>query len=441
MNGIKQNRLYWISLLVLLPVFSSAQAIQQRIIKVDELFALAETNSKTLSISRQNIDLSAQQKTIAEAERLPEINASVDVGYISNAIILNTNFSFNENVPVPHMTNNYGLEGSQLLYNGSKINNNIKKAQLQESLAMLNYEYDRETIRILLLGRYLDLYRLFNQREVYAKNIELAKARLKNIEGLHKEGMVTQNDIIRSKLQITDLNVLAGQVDNNIAIINRELTIVLGLPEDVNIGVDTTLNAEQLEITSYQDALHQAFTTSPAMKAIPLKESIADKNVRIAKADKLPTLSLYANEGLSRPYLYVLPPQDIYFNIYQAGIRLRYNISSIYHSKDKIHFAELERTQQETRSEQVKQQTEMDVHAAVLNYNQAKTEFTEREEAKLLADDNYRIVEKKYLNQLALLTDILDASSAKLSAELNQANAGINIIYRWYQLKKTTGQL
>jgi outer membrane protein len=97
---------------------------------------------------------------------------------------------------------------------------------------------------------------------------------------------------------------------------------------------------------------------------------------------------------------------------------LHYNISSIYHAKDHIHLAELQRSQQETRSAQVKQQTEMDVHAAFLNYTQAKIEFAEREESKTLADDNYRIVEKKYLNQLALLTDILDASSANLTRQM-----------------------
>lgn len=463
MNSIIWNRFGFVSLLLMLSVLASAQTNDQQatvlstdrqttvdfsnsnptrhLLTVSDLFALAEANSKSLSISRQQIDITTQQKDIALGARLPEISASADLGYISNVTILNPNFSFNQNVPVPHLSNNFSVEAGEVLYSGNKINNAIKKARLQESLSSLNYDHDRETIRLLLLGRYLDLYRLFNQRKVYAKNMELAQARLKNIEGLHKEGMVTQNDIIRSKLQLTDLHVLAEQVDNNIAIINRELTIVLGLPENDSIEVDTSLSTTQQETIAYQEALHQAFSASPAMKAIPLQEDIADKNVRIAKADQLPTLSLYAGDGLSRPYLYILPPEDIYYNLYQAGIKLRYNVSSLYHAKDKIHLAELERNQQVTRSAQVKQQTEMEVHAAFLNYSQAKTELTERKEATQLAGDNYRIVEKKYLNQLALLTDMLDASTAKLSAELNQANASINIIYKWYQLKKATGEL
>lgn len=428
-------------LMLILPALTYGQEAETHLLKIDELFSLAETNSKTLALSRQNIKISGQRTEIAKAERLPEISASVDAGYIGNITVLNPNFSFNENVPVPHFTNNYGLEASQALYNGNRINNNTKRAKLQEELSKLSYDHDRENIRMLLLGRYLELYRLYNEQKVYAKNIELAKARLKNIEGLHMQGMVTKNDIIRNELQITDLDVAADQVNNNIAIINRELTVVLGLPEQTRIAVDTTLSPTGLETVSYPEYLQRAYTLSPAMKASPLNEGIADKNLSIAKADKLPSISLYAGEGLSRPYLYILPPQDIYYNVYQAGIRLRYNVSSLYHAKDKIRLAEMERSQQQTRSEQVKQQTELDVNSAYIKYNEAKTELSRREKARLLADDNYRIVEKKYLNQLALLTDILDASSAKLSAELNRANAGINIIYQWYQLQKATGKL
>jgi outer membrane protein TolC len=428
-------------LMLILPALTYGQEAGTRLLKIDELFSLAESNSKTLSLSRQNIGLSSQRAEIAKADRLPEISASIDAGYIGNIAILNPDFSFNEKVPVPHFSNNYALEASQILYNGNKINNNIQRARLQEELSGLSYDHDRENIRMLLLGRYLELYRLYNEQKVYAKNIELAKARLKNIEGLHMQGMVTKNDIIRNELQITDLDVAADQVKNNIAIINKELTVVLGLPEQTHIAVDTTLSPSELETASYEEYLQRAYTLSPAMKASPVNEEIAAKNISIAKADKLPSVSLYAGDGLSRPFLYILPPQDIYTNVYQAGIRLRYNISSLYHAKDKIHLAELEQSQQHTRSEQVRQQTELDVNSAYIKYNEAKTELSRREKGRLLADDNYRIVEKKYLNQLALLTDILDASSAKLSAELNQANAGINIIYQWYQLQKATGKL
>ncbi|WPV01557.1 TolC family protein [Mucilaginibacter sp. cycad4] len=426
---------------LLLPARVAAQGTGLHVLSINDLFDLAEKNSKTLAISRQNIEASGQRTEIAKSAKLPEISAGISAGYIGNITILNPNFSFNETVPAPHFTNDYTLEASQVLYSGSSINNNIKKAKLQEQLAGLTYEENRETIRLLLVGKYLELYRLFNQKKVYAKNIELAKARLKNIQGLHIEGMVTKNDMIRSQLQITDLDVLAEQVDNNIAIINKELTVTLGLPDGLQIGVDTTIAANKLETVNFNEYLNRAYAFRPAVKANTINESIADKNISLAKAEKLPKLGLYAGDGLSRPYLNILPPQDIYYNVYQAGIRLTYNVSSLYHAKDKIRLAQIERSQQQSYSEQVKQQAELDVNAAFIKFNEAKTEMVRRQQAQLLADDNYRIVEKKYLNQLALLTDILDASSAKLTTELNRANAGINILYQWYALQKATGKL
>jgi outer membrane protein TolC len=58
-----------------------------------------------------------------------------------------------------------------------------------------------------------------------------------------------------------------------------------------------------------------------------------------------------------------------------------------------------------------------------------------------LATENYRIVENRYNNQLALLTDMLDASTAKLDAEVRLVNARVNIIYYYYLLKQNSGTL
>ena len=52
-----------------------------------------------------------------------------------------------------------------------------------------------------------------------------------------------------------------------------------------------------------------------------------------------------------------------------------------------------------------------------------------------LADQCYNVTEKRYNNGLALLTDMLDASNSKLSADLGLVDADINIIFNYFKLK------
>ena len=58
-----------------------------------------------------------------------------------------------------------------------------------------------------------------------------------------------------------------------------------------------------------------------------------------------------------------------------------------------------------------------------------------------LADQNYAVVRNRYDNDLALLTDMLDASNMKLSADIALVNARINMLYNYYKLKYLTHTL
>ena len=58
-----------------------------------------------------------------------------------------------------------------------------------------------------------------------------------------------------------------------------------------------------------------------------------------------------------------------------------------------------------------------------------------------LADENYNVTSNRYKNELALLTDMLDASNMKLSADLGLVNARINVVYNYYKMKYLTHSL
>ncbi len=83
----------------------------------------------------------------------------------------------------------------------------------------------------------------------------------------------------------------------------------------------------------------------------------------------------------------------------------------------------------------------MNVKEAYIRFREAFTVYDTQEKSLELAEQNYKVINNRYLNDLALITDMLDASNFKLSAELQVVNARINILFNYYKLKKASGNL
>ena len=91
--------------------------------------------------------------------------------------------------------------------------------------------------------------------------------------------------------------------------------------------------------------------------------------------------------------------------------------------------------------EQKKQKIRMEVRTAFLRHEEALQEVEALKLSVRQAQENYRIMQNRYLNQLAILTDLLDANSVLLNAELQLTNTRTQVIYNYYQLQKACGRL
>ena len=81
------------------------------------------------------------------------------------------------------------------------------------------------------------------------------------------------------------------------------------------------------------------------------------------------------------------------------------------------------------------------VQQAYTYYQQAYVELETQQKSVELAQQNYQVVNERYLSQLALITDMIDASNIKLNAELDEVDARIGIIFAYYRLQYIAGTL
>jgi len=423
-----------------MPEKGNTQTSYSKVYNVEDLFQLVWKNNQSLKTSRADVGIANQRIEVAKAQRLPQVQASLTGGYLGDAQIIENDFSNSTRVPMPHFSNSFAVQASEVIFNGNAINNTIASASLQEQLTRLSLEENELDTKLLVAGNYFDLFKLYNQRDVYRKNIDLARLRLNQLRKFYDKGMVTRNEIIRSELQLADLKLAVETINKNIKIINKELTTATGLDEDMQILPDTTILANKPEVTG-QEFYQQKAQNSPSLKKAEVNMKLAEKNLAIAKAGQLPVLSAYAANNLQRPITSSDPALDEYSNGWEAGLRLTYNISSLYSGRRNVKLSQLERERAREETILASQEKSVRINEAYVEYQKAVIQSATLEENMRLADENYRIIEKKYLNQLALNIDMLDASNAKLEAELDHTNAEINVLYTYYRLQRETGQL
>jgi len=420
---------------------SFAQTVHQKL-GIEDLFTLAESNSRSIRILDIAEKEAQEAVRVAKNTRLPSVSASLSANYLGDVWIADRNFSNGETATMPHFGNNFALEASEVIYAGGAISNGIAIAKLQQQQAGLDKEKNRQNIRFLLIGNYLELYKLYNQEEVYLKNIEQTKKLLSDINAKQREGLALKNDIIRYELQLKSLELALIQIRNQQLIFNNQLVTVLELPQDTRIDMDTTL-LKQMPVTFDETKWQEtAIGTSPSLKQSKIGIEQLKHNEKIIKAERMPSLALLAGDHFDGPITTAgISPQNKNYNYWYIGLGLKYNIASIYTSGKKIKQAQLS-TQKAIEGDNLLQENiQTEVKSAYIHFVESFTILETEQKSLQLANKNYETINNRYLNDLALITDMLDASNAKLNSELQVANARINILFNYYQLKKASGNL
>lgn len=418
----------------------SAHAQQDSLfLSVEQLFESGIKSSLQLQSDSLKERMAHERKLYAKTGLLPDLEIGLKGGIIGQPVVFQNGLSNPTYPDTPDWSQNYTVDFNQPLYQGGKIRRSIQKADIETEIARLQRMTNQADIKLGLLNQYLTLFTLFKQHLVLTRNIEESERRLQDIRQMKKEGLITNNDVLRSEMQLTNDRLSLQETENSIHIVSQQLNLLLGNERNPIITPDTTLLQQATPLDTYDNYLLSAYEQAPDMQLLRKETELAQNQIEIDRASRRPNINLYASNTLARPITRTMT--DLYNNNWNIGLSVSYPLSSLFKNGHKIKESQLQVAVQKKEEELKKQQLQMDIYNAILRHKEALQEEEAWELSVRQAQENYRIMQNRYMNQLAILTDLLDANSVLLNAELQLTSSRTRIIYTYYQLQKACGRL
>lgn len=405
-----------------------------------DVFTRIENENQTMSMLRTAQEAAEEGITSAKNARYPEINAELNVSYIGDCFLTDRNFSNYTKAPSPHFGNGFTLEAQQVVYAGGAVNAAVKMAEHEGHMSEAVISKSRQGLRLMAAGEYLDLFRTDNSIKVYKENIALTTKLIEEINARREQGLALAADVTRYELRLEMLKLDLVRLQNTREIMNYRLVNSLGLPEGTVIS-SILGDEEDMRDRSRQNWQEIAADASPEMKVSGIKADMALTRQKLVRSERLPKIAVVAYENFNGPITFEIPPIDKNLNIWYVGLGIRYNFSSLYKSGHKLKQAAIEVRQAEQAKNVMEENLRNDVQKAYADYMQSYVELGTREKSLQLADENYERIHDRYMEQLVLVTDMLDAFNMKLDAELGVSAANAEIQYRLCCLRYAAGIL
>lgn len=414
---------------------------QSQLMGIDELLRLADAQSKSIQTYRTGTEAAGEALKAAKAQRLPDVNVSLSASYLGNGKIWDRDFGNAITVDMPHFGNNFAIEAQQVIYAGGAISSGIRQAELGKQLAELDLQKDIQKVRFLLLGHYLNLYKLDNHIKVLQDNIRLTDEVIANMKAKREQGTVLKNDITRYELQKEQLNLQLTRARDARTTANFQLVTTLHLPEGTEIKPDTTMLEQKIQTLTENEWQDMARANNILLKQTQTAIRLNEQKVKQERAERLPHISIVAADHLDGPVTIEVPALDNNFNYWYIGVGIKYNLSSLFKNNNRLRQARLNVRQAQENHQLAQEKIKNDVQEGYVNFMTSFTDLRTQEKSVKLADENYSVTDNRYKNDMALLTDMIDASNMKLSADLGLVNARINILYNYYKMKYITHTL
>jgi len=265
-------------------------------LSVQEAVAIAQRASDEVRLSAALVEAADAQVALARSSGLPQLRVNTSYSHVyENARSTAVNAVFNQ-------PNTYAVTASlsQTLFQGGRIVAATRAAGDMRAASRLDEQETRARLNVDVQRAYLNA--LFDARlaDIQRRGVELATARLDQLQQLQAAGRAARYDVLRARVERANLEPLAIQAENDRELAILDLKRLLNIPIDRPIVLTTTLDANAVAamvptLASLTDS--STLPDRPALRSAEFAARARREGLTVARADFLPSLSIGFNTG------------------------------------------------------------------------------------------------------------------------------------------------
>ncbi|MCL7761900.1 TolC family protein [Polaribacter sp. Z014] len=388
-------------------ILSTLQGFSQEILTKKEALEITLENNFGIKIANNNLDVAKNNKSIYNTGFLPTASISSGANY-SNNNQTNTPQTGDPTSTTGAITKSYSasIGINYTLFDGLGRKYNYQQLKETYNLTELQARETIENTYLQLFTSYFQIARLSENKSNLDEALSISKQRLLRAKYQYEYGQSTRLELLNAEVDVNNDSITLINANQELSNAKRNLNIILGVEKEVTFIVETEVLFNKM--MNFEDLQQKTISNNSTLKQNEKNIAISEFNIKINKANYLPTLGFSSsygwnqndNENLANAF----QPKSTSSNGLNAGLSLSWNLFDGGGTKTRVANAKIALENQQILLEQQKVTIDNNLKNTWENYQNQLFILKAQEKNVLTTQNNFDRSRERY--KLGQITSI-----------------------------------
>jgi outer membrane protein len=387
---------------------------------------------------QESIDIALKQSLLIHSAREGVAGAQAQereafTGFLPK---LSTSYGYNRLNEDPTMTvptlgtfgtgtrDNYtwATEVRQPLFAGGGIVANWRAGKLGAEIARTDEQAAVNDLVLDVKTTYFSVLKAQRIAGAARQAVELLQAHRNMAKDFFDVGMVPRNDVLRAEVELANGTYNLTKAENVLEMAKANFNTILRRDVNEPVALEDIPDLRPFD-GSIENMRKQALENRPELRSYAMKTEQADRYVDAARSEFFPTISAvghYERFG-DTPGVSGSPYQDA--ESWYVGGMLSWNFWEWGRTKYRVDSVKSRRNQVQDALEGMKDRVTLEVKNAWLQLDEARKQVAVTKKAIEQAEENFRMSQERYREQVGTATEVLDAQTLLTRSRSDHAGA------------------